>query len=64
MQQQYPEQHETCNCHECTQARWKISLQYQIDSALAPRGNTSIDGVKDGIPYTEGIPPAIISVNN
>jgi len=27
-------QHEQCNCHECTQARWKMSFQYQISSAL------------------------------
>lgn len=30
-------QHERCECHECTQARWKLSFQYQIESALHPQ---------------------------
>jgi len=31
------QQHEPCNCHECTQARWKMSFQYQLETALMPR---------------------------
>ena len=33
-------QHDPCNCHDCTQARWKISMQYQIESA---KGVTQMD---------------------
>jgi hypothetical protein len=28
---------EKCECHECTQARWKSSLQYQIECSLPPQ---------------------------
>lgn len=31
------ENHKKCECHECTQARYRSSMQYQIDCALRPR---------------------------
>lgn len=31
--------HERCECHECTQARWKSSVQYSLDSFIAQGGD-------------------------
>jgi hypothetical protein len=31
---QYQGQTTRCECHECTQARYKMSIQYQFDSAM------------------------------
>jgi len=32
------EDHQRCECHECTQARYRMSFQYQVDPAfLRPR---------------------------
>ena len=28
--------HERCDCHECTQARYKMSVTYQLESVLNP----------------------------
>jgi hypothetical protein len=28
---------ERCECHDCTQVRWKQSIQGQIESAMPPR---------------------------
>lgn len=30
------EQHQECNCHDCTQARYRNSFQFQIDQAIRP----------------------------
>jgi len=27
-------EHETCNCHDCTQVRYRMSLQYQLDQNI------------------------------
>jgi hypothetical protein len=27
-------QHERCECHDCTQARYRSSLQWQLDASL------------------------------
>jgi hypothetical protein len=32
----HSEQLERCECHECTQARWKMSIQGQIEQAFRP----------------------------
>jgi len=31
------QQPQKCECHECTQARWKSSIQGQIERALTPQ---------------------------
>jgi hypothetical protein len=31
--------HPRCDCHECTQARYRLSFQGQIDQAMTPRRN-------------------------
>lgn len=41
-------QHPACNCHECTQARWKMSLQCQMEGALRSRVPVETDAPKDG----------------
>jgi hypothetical protein len=28
--------HPECNCHDCTQARYRMSFQYQLDKAMNP----------------------------
>lgn len=38
-------QHPECNCHECTQARYRMSFRYQLDQALNP-----IQGVSQQLP--------------
>lgn len=43
---------EICNCHECTQVRYRMSFQYQIDSALNP-----ISRVSDQKPDPESFVP-------
>lgn len=35
------EQHERCECHDCTQVRYRMSFQSQLDRAL---GNYTSDG--------------------
>lgn len=30
----YSHQSERCECHACTQARWKMSMQGQIETAM------------------------------
>jgi len=30
----YPQEHQRCDCHDCTQARWRMSFQGQL--AIAP----------------------------
>jgi hypothetical protein len=34
--------HERCDCHECTQARYKMSVTYQLESVLNPIAATAI----------------------
>lgn len=49
-------EHETCNCHDCTQARYRTSLLGQIDAAMksgmrianCPRCGLGIDDDGDG----------------
>jgi hypothetical protein len=40
-------QQQRCECHDCTQARWRMSLQGQIEAAIHPNyvfiGNTTVD---------------------
>jgi hypothetical protein len=43
-------QHETCNCHECTQARWKMSLQGQIEMAMRQVPMTDPDSLAQPSP--------------
>lgn len=37
-------QHERCECHDCTQARWRMSMQGQIASAMEPSLQTYLRG--------------------
>ena len=29
-------EHERCECHECTQARYRLSFEWQLDQAFRP----------------------------
>lgn len=40
---------EQCNCHECTQARYRTSFQYQVDQALQRPTQLLEPEVSDGI---------------
>jgi hypothetical protein len=52
--------HETCNCHECTQARWKMSLQGQLETTL--RNNPFIQpGTPPSSPLPQYGPPYVPS---
>jgi hypothetical protein len=42
-------QHERCECHLCTQARWKMSFQGQLSAGVVTYGPYSSDG-----PITSG----------
>jgi hypothetical protein len=48
---------ERCECHECTQARWKTSFEYQINQ-IYPRDTSPISNPAPPIlPPQPGQPP-------
>jgi hypothetical protein len=37
-------EHERCECHDCTQARWRMSFQGQLSAGVVTYGPYNSDG--------------------